>query len=246
MLPRLMKVRSVFLAGRFGFTLVELLVVISIIGLLAGLAIPGINRALDAAADTEDLNKLKQIGQGIGSFISENNGRVPNVSIIVPGTSTNTFMESVDRFFPPDSQFSAGSVYNWSRRSVWFSKRHAKNPSGKSTNSNSPIAWGTAWGMNARMWGETNSFNGYISRAPNLSRLVLVGEKNDLGNDFEYRQSPVYERNVITRNRISRNGSAYYVFTDLHIEKIKGDQSLVANPGFESYNPTNLLYYKFW
>ena len=65
MLPRLMKVRSVFLAGRLGFTLVELLVVISIIGLLAGLAIPGINRAFDAAADTEDLNKLKQVEQYI-------------------------------------------------------------------------------------------------------------------------------------------------------------------------------------
>jgi prepilin-type N-terminal cleavage/methylation domain-containing protein len=241
-----MKLKSVFLAGRFGFTLVELLVVISIIGLLAGLAIPGINRALDAAADTEDLNKLKQIGQGVGSFITENNGQVPNASIPVPGSTNPSFMESVDRFFPPDSKFSAGSIYNWARRSVWFSTRHAKNPPGKSASPSYPIAWGTAWGMNARMWGETNSFNGYINRAPNLSRLVLVGEKNNTGHDFEYREAPVYERNVVTKNRISRNGSAYYVFADLHIEKIKGDQSLIANPGFESYNPTNLLYYKFW
>ena len=218
---------------------------ISIIGLLAGLAIPGINRAFDAAADTEDLNKLKQIGQGVGSFITENNGQVPNASIPVPGTANSSFMESVDRFFPPDSKFSAGSTYNWPRRPVWFSKRHAKNPPGKSPTGDY-IAWGTAWGMNARMWGETNSFNGYINRAPNLSRLVLVGEKNNTGHDFEYREKPVYERNVATKNRISRNGSAYYVFADLHIEKIKGDQSLIANPGFESYNPTNLLYYKFW
>jgi prepilin-type N-terminal cleavage/methylation domain-containing protein len=43
------------------FTLVELLVVIVIIGILAGLAIPAISRALVAARQVRDVNNAKQI-----------------------------------------------------------------------------------------------------------------------------------------------------------------------------------------
>ena len=44
------------------FTLVELLVVISIIGLLAGLAIPAINGGLKSAKAGACLSNLRQIG----------------------------------------------------------------------------------------------------------------------------------------------------------------------------------------
>ena len=60
-----------------GFTLVELLVVISIIGLLAGLGIPAIKRGTDAGKAAKCANNLKQLGVGFQRFASENNGNLP-------------------------------------------------------------------------------------------------------------------------------------------------------------------------
>ena len=57
-----------------GFTLVELLVVISIIGLLAGLGIPAINRGLDASKAAGCANNLKQMGIAVQGFAADHDG----------------------------------------------------------------------------------------------------------------------------------------------------------------------------
>jgi prepilin-type N-terminal cleavage/methylation domain-containing protein/prepilin-type processing-associated H-X9-DG protein len=59
-----------------GFTLVELLVVISIIGLLAGLAIPAISSGMNKAKEGTKLNNLRGIYQACTLWSSENDGRV--------------------------------------------------------------------------------------------------------------------------------------------------------------------------
>ena len=60
------------------FTLVELLVVISIIGLLAGLAVPAISSGLKSAKAGACLSNLHQIGVATVAYAADNNLKLPD------------------------------------------------------------------------------------------------------------------------------------------------------------------------
>lgn len=225
------------------FTLVELLVVIVLIVILATIANWAIEGILDRSADSRDLNNLKQIGTAISTFAADNNGRIPNQYVKVPGDTRSSFMACVEHAINPK----ATGIYTWLTNSLWFSKRFAKMPDGQSVPAGA-YYWGLAWGMNSFLFYDTSrSFEGYLNRAPNLSRLVLVGEKNrNGGHEFNPSEKPTFQRNILSNYRVSRNNKAYYLFGDFHIESIEGDHSTIAHPEYLKYNLTNRLYYKWW
>ena len=71
-----------------GFTLVELLVVITIIAMLMALLIPVVGKAREAARRTTCMNNQRQIGQAFMAYATAANGQLPaSMSISQPDTN---------------------------------------------------------------------------------------------------------------------------------------------------------------
>ena len=75
-----MKNSSLLSRTRRGFTLVEILVVIGVIALLAGIAFPVFSRARENGRRTSCASNLKQLGLAFQQYAQDNNGRYPRAA----------------------------------------------------------------------------------------------------------------------------------------------------------------------
>ncbi len=95
-----------------GLTVIELLVVIGIIGILAGLALTGVQRARESARRVQCINNLKQIGIALQNYES-GNGFFPSINsptYQINGNPISAFYFSpLTRMLP---QFEQAALYN--------------------------------------------------------------------------------------------------------------------------------------
>jgi prepilin-type processing-associated H-X9-DG protein len=96
--------------SRYGFTMVELLVLIAIIATLMGILLPAVQVARSASRQTQCASNLRQVGLAMGMFCDTHQGRFPYTSHTGGDEKLSwiytvaPFMESVDavRICPDD------------------------------------------------------------------------------------------------------------------------------------------------
>jgi prepilin-type N-terminal cleavage/methylation domain-containing protein/prepilin-type processing-associated H-X9-DG protein len=68
--------------SRDGFTLIEILIVVGIIGLLLGILLPALEHAREQATQIKCANNLHQIGYAISMYANANNGAYPRTTYV--------------------------------------------------------------------------------------------------------------------------------------------------------------------
>jgi prepilin-type N-terminal cleavage/methylation domain-containing protein len=79
-----------------GFTLVELLVVIAVISILAGMLLPVLENVANQARGISCMNNLKQIGLGIMSYVEDNDGFMPCSLATNSASNYGSFYKQID------------------------------------------------------------------------------------------------------------------------------------------------------
>jgi type IV pilus assembly protein PilA len=78
-----------------GFTLVEIMIVVVIIGLLAAMAIPAFNKVRQASREKAITNNLRQLSAAAQQYMLEKGASVVNYTDIV-GTTTDYYLKGIN------------------------------------------------------------------------------------------------------------------------------------------------------
>lgn len=230
-----------------GFTLMELLVTITIIALLAALLLPSVRLVRDGARRTVCANNLRQVGLGFGNYQNENEGMVPPPYLKdAAGTGNVNFQASIEAGVAHYFWFGAlvGSLEDGTNSSgVAKANRVFTCPAG---NFPTPSAkgWGLSYGYNfggryrndvikATSDLEVGYLPGMLKSPGSWVLLAEHWGANSAGSAWEaWGTAPPYDASYKPMSpplraggaseclRLSHSGSSNYLFHDLRVESL--------------------------
>ena len=95
---------------RTGFSLVELLVVVSIISVLVGLLLPAVQSARESARSTACGNNLRQLGLALHNYVSANGGKLLPLKVDDATRIAGTLADPSQNPYPGKSRYWFGEV----------------------------------------------------------------------------------------------------------------------------------------
>lgn len=217
------------------FSIVELLVVISVVAVLAALAIPAYFQIQQRARTVKCANTLRSLGQGILGFSQENNGFLPRSWHSAGANGESGWAASIAPYLGVSDSMMEQSwtdVFN----------RLYRSPVDKSRD---PLVFSYALNVHFELTPNGDDYFGSpqtwrkVVQIPRPTRTVLLAQTKPVrfGDHLMCHQWSTIRAAENALNHQAHKGRSHFLFADGHVELLKLDEVFQPARNINRFNP---------